>query len=128
MRTIVRPRIVHPARRGGATARHLPGLALLILVAVIGGIFVRDHAGHQGGTDRGLAVTRGRYDFATGSCISCHTLYPISAAGGAVDLTHEGGKRTLTWLRHEIRFPTSARPPTPAGQADDLAVFLSSLK
>lgn len=106
----------------------MPGLALLILTALIGGIVVRDHAAQQGGRDRGLSIARGRYDFATGSCISCHALYPISAAGGAVDLTHEGRRRNLSWLQHEIRFPTSARPPTPAGQADDLAVFLSSLK
>lgn len=125
---IARAKIVHPARRGGATARHLPGLALLILVALIGGIFVWDHAGRQGGPDWRATIARGRYDFATGSCISCHALYPISAAGGAIDLTHEGGKRTLAWLRHEIRFPTSSRPPTPSGQAGDLAVFLSSLK
>lgn len=124
---MAKTRIVHPTRPGCASMR-LPGIALLILAALIGGIFVQAHAGHQDGADRGLAIARGRYDFATGSCISCHALFPISAAGGAVDLTHEGGKRTLAWLRNEIRFPTSSRPPTPSGQADDLAVFLSSLK
>ena len=125
---IAKTRIVRPTRLGRATLR-LPGIASLILAALIGGIFVQAHAGrHQDGADRGAAIARGRYDFATGSCISCHALYPISDAGGAIDLTHEGRKRALTWLRHEIRFPTSARPPTPAGQADDLAVFLSSLK
>jgi hypothetical protein len=60
--------------------------------------------------------------------MSCHTLYPISSAGGAIDLTREGSRRSLAWLQHEIRFPTSLRPPTPAGQPDDLAAFLSSLK
>lgn len=74
------------------------------------------------------AIARGRLDFATGSCISCHALYPIADAGGAIDLTHEGRRRTLRWLQHEIRHPTSQRPPTPAGQADDLAIFLSSLR
>ncbi len=78
--------------------------------------------------DRRAAIARGRYDFATGSCISCHALYPISSAGGAIDLTHEGRRRSLAWLEHEIRFPTSIRPPTPPGQAGDLALFLSSLK
>jgi hypothetical protein len=89
---------------------------------------VRSHQARQPGVDRQAAIARGRYDFATGSCISCHALYPISSAGGAVDLTHEGRRRTLAWLEHEIRFPTSVRPPTPPGQADDLAAFLSSLK
>ena len=74
------------------------------------------------------SIARGRYDFATGPCISCHAHYPISSAGGAIDLTHEGSRRSLAWLQHEIRFPTSLRPPTLAGQADDLAAFLSSLK
>ena len=124
---MAKTRIVHPTRLGRATLR-LPGIASLILAALIGGIFVQAHAGHQDGANGGAAIARGRYDFATGSCISCHALYPISDAGGAIDLTHEGRKRALIWLRHEIRFPTSARPPTPGGQADDLAAFLSSLK
>jgi mono/diheme cytochrome c family protein len=97
-------------------------IALAIVMIVQGRLLSRSTANWQ------AAVVRGRYDFSTGSCISCHALYPISAAGGAVDLTHEGSKRSYGWLQHEIRFPTSQRPPTPAGQADDLAAFLSSLK
>ncbi|HVC82927.1 MAG TPA: hypothetical protein VNL35_20770 [Chloroflexota bacterium] len=31
-------------------------------------------------------------------------------------------------LQPEIRFPTSQRPPTPSGQAGDLAAFPASLK
>jgi hypothetical protein len=37
-------------------------------------------------------------------------------------------RRSLAWLRHEIPFPTFIRPPTPPGQADELALFLSSRK
>lgn len=73
------------------------------------------------------AIRRGAYDFATGSCISCHALAGISNANAAVDLTHEGRRRTASWLLHEIAHPTSDRPPTPRGQARDLAAYLSSL-
>ena len=116
-----------PARRPQAGARRLVGAALLLVVLPVG-VLIQAHVSNQTTAERRAAIARGRYDFATGSCISCHALYPISSAGGAVDLTHEGNKRTFAWLQHEIRFPTSQRPPTPPGQADDLAAFLSSLK
>lgn len=73
------------------------------------------------------AIRRGAYDFATGSCISCHALAGISNANAAIDLTHEGRRRSASWLLHEIVHPTSDRPPTPHGQARDLAAYLSSL-
>jgi mono/diheme cytochrome c family protein len=117
----------NPVRIEGATRISLL-LALAALLALLALALVHGHQDRPLSADWRAAVARGRYDFATGSCISCHALYPISSAGGAVDLTHEGRKRTLAWLRHEIRFPTSIRPPTPPGQADDLAAFLSSLK
>ena len=103
-------------------------LAVASLLALAAALAIRMHISSQSRPDRQAAIARGHYDFATGSCISCHALYPISNAGAAIDLTHEGSKRTFVWLRHEIRFPTSQRPPTPPGQADDLAAFLSSLK
>lgn len=73
------------------------------------------------------AIRRGAYDFATGSCISCHALAGISNANAAIDLTHEGRRRSPAWLLHEIAHPTSQRPPTPPGQTRDLAAYLSSL-
>lgn len=105
----------------------------LLAGAVIGSVLAVAAAlatGRQGAAPAvsAAAVARGREDYSTGSCISCHTLTPISYAGGGSDLTHEGRRRSYPWLRHEIRFPTSQRPPTPPGQADDLAAFLSSLK
>jgi hypothetical protein len=105
-----------------------PRHVALALVALALGLSIVAALQAQSAAERRAAIARGRHDFATGSCISCHALYPISSAGGAIDLTHEGSRRSLAWLRHEIRFPTSIRPPTPAGQADDLALFLSSLK
>jgi mono/diheme cytochrome c family protein len=74
------------------------------------------------------AVRRGAHDFATGSCISCHALAGVSNAAGAIDLTHEGRRRSVTWLLREITHPTSDRPPTPPGQGRDLAVYLASLR
>jgi hypothetical protein len=109
------------------TATLLIGAALLLAVPAIV-VVNRTRGPRRTDLTSHAAVARGRYDFATGSCISCHALYPISSAGAAIDLTHEGSKRSFAWLQHEIRFPTSQRPPTPAGQADDLAAFLSSLK
>jgi mono/diheme cytochrome c family protein len=102
---------------------------MLAAVAVLAGALAAVQT-HREASDAAwrAAVGRGRLDFATGSCISCHALAGISSAGGAIDLTHEGSRRSLIWLRHEIRFPTSQRPPTPPGQADDLAAFLSSLR
>jgi hypothetical protein len=104
------------------------GSAALVLLAVVGGTLFQVLRSRLSERDWQASIARGRYDFATGSCIACHALAPISSAGGAIDLTHEGSMRTLSWLQHEIRFPTSLRPPTPPGQADDLAAFLSSLK
>lgn len=72
------------------------------------------------------AIRRGAYDFATGSCISCHALAGISNANAATDLTHEGLRRAPAWLLHEITYPTSDRPATPPGQARDLAAYLAS--
>jgi len=106
----------------------LAAVPLLALMALVVGVTIQARTQGHAGLDWRAAITRGRADFATGSCISCHALYPISTAGGAIDLTHEGARRQFTWLQHEIRFPTSQRPPTPPGQADDLAAFLASLK
>ncbi len=74
------------------------------------------------------AIGRGARDFATGSCISCHTLAGVSSANAATDLSHEGRRRAPAWLLHEISHPTSQRPPTPPDQARDLAAYLSSLR
>jgi mono/diheme cytochrome c family protein len=105
----------------------LAGL-LVAVTALVVGVTVLIRSPERPSTDRRQEIARGRADFATGSCISCHALYPISSAGGAIDLTHEGTRHTFVWRQHEIRFPTSQRPPTPPGQADDLAAFLASLK
>lgn len=74
------------------------------------------------------AIRRGAYDFATGSCISCHALAGVSNADAAIDLTHEGRRRSPMWLAHEIAHPTSDRPATPRGQTRDLAAYLASLR
>jgi len=98
-----------------------------VALAIGGGLFWALHASQQQPNSAWqAALARGRYDFSTGSCISCHALSGISTAGGGADLTHESNRRSLAWLQHEIRFPTSIRPPTPPGQADDLAAFLSA--
>jgi hypothetical protein len=78
--------------------------------------------------DNPAAIRRGAYDFATGSCTACHALAGVSDSAGAIDLTHEGRRRSAAWLLHEISQPTSVRPPTPPGQARELAAFLSSLR
>jgi mono/diheme cytochrome c family protein len=109
-------------------SRQLSVLLVPALLALGLGLSLAAVLQARSAVERRAAIGHGRYDFATGSCISCHALYPISSAGGAIDLTHEGRRRSLAWLEHEIRFPTSIRPPTPPGQADDLALFLSSLK
>jgi mono/diheme cytochrome c family protein len=74
------------------------------------------------------AIRRGYRDFATGPCISCHTIVGVSSAGGAADLTHEGRRRSIRWLLHELAHPTSLRPPIPRGQLRDLAAYLESLR
>jgi len=74
------------------------------------------------------AIGRGARDFATGSCVSCHALVGVSNADAAIDLTHEGRRRSATWLLHEIIHPTSDRPPTPRDQERDLAAYLASLR
>lgn len=74
------------------------------------------------------AIVHGARDFATGSCISCHAMAGVSNADGAIDLTHEGRRRSVDWLLHEIIHPTSDRPATPPGQEHDLAAYLSSLR
>jgi len=118
---------LRPRRCRDAAVQLLIG-AVLLLVAVAVAVIMQGRQVNQTNANWQASVVRGRYDFSTGSCISCHALYPISAAGGAMDLTHEGSRRSYAWLQHEIRFPTSQRPPTPPGQAADLAAFLSSLK
>ncbi len=118
---------LRPARFRDVAVRLLIGVVLLLVASAVA-VIAEDRQVSQSKANWQTSVARGRYDFSTGSCISCHALYPISAAGGAIDLTHEGSKRSYSWLQHEIRFPTSQRPPTPPGQADDLAAFLSSLK
>lgn len=104
--------------------------AVILIVLVVGllGVSARLRLAppEQWWTDR-AAIQRGARDFATGSCISCHTLAGVSTANGAVDLTHEGRRRAPAWLLHEIAHPTSQRPPTPRGQARDLAAYLANL-
>ena len=78
-------------------------------------------------TDR-AAIQRGARDFATGPCISCHTIAGISSAAGGADLSHEGKRRSAPWLMHELTHPTSPRPAIPAHQVRDLAAYLSSLR
>ncbi len=72
------------------------------------------------------AIGRGARDFATGSCISCHALAGVSDSTAAIDLTHEGSRRSIPWLLHELAHPTSQRPPIPDGQLYDLAAYLAS--
>jgi hypothetical protein len=74
------------------------------------------------------AIRRGAHDVATGSCISCHPLAGVSNAGEAIDLSHEGSRRSLPWLLHELAHPTSQRPPIPPGQLRDIAAYLKSLR
>jgi hypothetical protein len=51
----------------------------------------------------------------------------VSSAAGGINLTHEGRRRSPAWLLHELAHPTSQRPPTPPGQARELAAYLASL-
>lgn len=99
-------------------------LALALLGAA--GVLSRRPAPPPWWTNR-AAIQRGARDFATGSCISCHALAGVSTADGAIDLSHEGRRRPPSWLLREITHPTSQRPPTPPGQARDLAAYLASL-
>jgi mono/diheme cytochrome c family protein len=102
----------------------VPALALAALAATA--LMLPSHASRPWWTDP-AAIRRGYRDFATGSCISCHTIRGVSSAGAAVDLTHEGRRRSLRWLLHELAHPTSPRPPIPRGQLRDLAAYLESL-
>jgi mono/diheme cytochrome c family protein len=109
----------------------LGGLAALLLVAaaVVSGALSRPSprpAPAAWWASR-TAIGRGARDFATGSCISCHALAGVSNANAAIDLTHEGRRRSAAWLLHEIIHPTSDRPATPPGQEHDLAAYLASL-
>ncbi len=72
------------------------------------------------------AIGRGARDFATGSCISCHALAGVSDSTAAINLTHEGSRRSVRWLLHELAHPTSQRPPIPDGQLRDIAAYLAS--
>lgn len=113
------------ARKGTA----LLGLVAIICVGVALALWARPALPFQPApwwADR-AAMRRGARDFATGSCISCHALAGVSNADAAIDLTHEGRRRSATWLAHEIAYPTSDRPATPPGQTRDLAAYLASL-
>lgn len=105
-------------------------VALSIVALALLGIGLRFWPAHSDTSWQSdpAAIRRGAYDFATGSCISCHALAGVSNAAGAIDLTHEGRRRSATWLLHEITHPTSDRPPTPPGQERDLAAYLASLR
>lgn len=72
------------------------------------------------------AIHRGARDFATGSCISCHALAGVSISTAALNLTHEGRRRAVPWLLHELAHPTSQRPPIPDTQVRDIAAYLAS--
>ena len=108
------------------------GIALLGLVAAVAlGAVIALHAQPAARptpwwADR-AAIRRGARDFATGSCISCHAVASVSNADAAIDLSHEGRRRSPNWLAHEIAHPTSDRPATPPGQTRDLAAYLASL-
>ena len=106
------------------------GLVVCAIVLVgLGMIMWRPSApvGAPWWTDR-AAIQRGARDFATGPCISCHTIAGISSAAGGADLSHEGKRRSVPWLMHELTHPTSPRPAIPAHQVRDLAAYLSSLR
>lgn len=110
-------------------ARVMGAIALAVLVVGLLGVSLspRPTAPRVRWWADRAAIQRGARDFATGSCISCHTLAGVSTANAAADLTHEGRRRSPGWLLHEITHPTSRRPPTPPGQARDLAAYLASL-
>ena len=74
------------------------------------------------------SITRGAADFANGPCIACHTIDGISTGNKGINLTHEGSRRAPDWLHEELLHPTSARPPLPVDQVDDMVAYLSSLK
>ena len=109
-------------------------IARTLVVCVIGlvglGLVLGRPSGHgrtPWWTDR-AAIQRGARDFATGPCISCHTIAGISSAAGGADLSHEGRRRSVPWLMHELTHPTSPRPAIPAHQVRDLVAYLSSLR
>ncbi len=107
----------------------LIGVPLALLALVLAGMAVRAVATPTPPMPAWInrtAVARGADDFATGSCISCHTISGVSNAGGGANLTHEGSRRSVPWLLREIAHPTSPRPPTPPGQLHDLVAYLSS--
>ncbi len=80
--------------------------------------------------------------FSSEGCIGCHT---INGTGGSVgpDLSHEGGKRSLGWIKTQISDPASHFAPgssdgsyaaiMPAtsmssGELNALASYIESLK
>ena len=84
----------------------------------------------------------GKSLFADESCIGCHV---INGNGGSVgpDLSHEGGKRSLAWIKKQITDPSShfapgsmdgsspaIMPATSMSKADlnALAGYIESLK
>lgn len=103
-------------------------IAVAAALGVLATIYLaHDHAAPPWWTNT-ASIHRGARDFATGSCISCHTIAGVSSAGAAIDLTHEGSRRSEPFLLHELAHPTSIRPPVPTGQLRDLVAYLSSLK
>jgi len=105
-------------------------LAMVVVGAVAAGTSARSGslpAARPWWSNR-VSIVRGARDFATGSCISCHALAGVSNANAAIDLTHEGSRRSPSYLLQEITHPTSDRPATPAGQERDLAAYLASLR
>lgn len=106
-------------------------LALVFVAALVGvGATVRTVAFRPSAPwwKSPAAIRRGAYDFATGACISCHTIAGVSSASAGAELTHEGRKRTAAWILHDLLHPTCDRPPVPHGQERDLAAYLASLR
>ncbi len=113
--------------------RHLIGVVVVIVlvcsavaIAVHPAPSYRIHTSPPAWWVDARAVGRGARDFATGSCISCHALAGVSDSTAAINLTHEGSRRSVPWLLHELAHPTSQRPPIPDGQLRDLVAYLVS--
>ncbi len=112
--------------------RRLIGAVMVAVIGLVGGdVAVMAHPAPSHTSPAAWwvdarAIGRGARDFATGSCISCHALAGVSDSTAAINLTHEGSRRSVRWLLHELAHPTSQRPPIPDGQLRDLAAYLAS--
>ncbi len=103
------------------------GVILVVLAVAFGAIARPFQAAPPWWTDS-AAIQRGAHDVAISSCISCHALAGVANSTAARDLTHEGSRRSIAWLLHELAHPTSQRPPIPPGQIHDIAAYMESLR